>query len=136
MFARSWYSSEGEDIALNIGNICGRFAATCSEHEGGDIFLLLDSADSGLSIDNVVDLKDILQDIIRTMSNGKNNIYIIISANEYELAADENCLDVSKLRYVKIRTYGRYRQAIMGSRSQKDRLYQEKSGAEPCPSGE
>ena len=91
MFARSWHSSEGEDIALNIGNICGKFAAACSEHEEGDIFLLLDSADSGLSIDNVIDLKDILHDIIRTMSNEKRNVYIIISANEYELAANENC---------------------------------------------
>ena len=46
--------------------------------------------------------------------------YIVVSANEYEMANNENCLDVCKGKYIKFKDYDEYKEFILESRKIKD----------------
>ena len=46
--------------------------------------------------------------------------YIVIAANEYELARGENCFDVNKGVYLTFKDYEDYRKFIIKSRKRKD----------------
>ena len=60
--ASSLISSEGEYIKLNLGRFSGQLGFFClNEHKNDpEIWILLDAVDSGLSVDNVVELKELL----------------------------------------------------------------------------
>lgn len=115
--ATSLCSSEGENIILNMGNVAHRIATHIRKNENEkELWILLDAVDSGLSIDNVIDLKDLFSLIID--DNKNKDIYIIISANEYELAREEQCFDVCN--YITFKDYVDYRNFIIKSRKRKD----------------
>lgn len=58
------------------------------------------------------------------------NLYIIISANEFELCLGENCLDVVSGKYVKFYTYPKFKTFIINSRKKKEkRLDQQEAWA-------
>ena len=72
-----------------------------------------------MSVDNIVDIKEQLFKTILKYNYG-NEIYIIISANEYEMARDEQCFDVYNGKYVKFTDYEEYRDFILQSREWKN----------------
>lgn len=138
-------SSEGETIVLNLGNLArrlGDFVRTGNDEDQiqfevlrrslarihGDIieeqkipkerWILLDAVDSGLSIDNIVDLKEQLFKTILQYNYG-NEIYIIVSANEYEMARHEQCFDVYNGKYVALNDYEAYRKLVLQSKEEK-----------------
>lgn len=120
-------ASEGERIFNNICQIasrCGRAIRTAKQKDKKEFFLLLDAIDSGFSVDNIVDIKENLFDVLieDAHSNGITP-YIIVSANEYELARNEKCLDVYRGRYIEFPTYNKYRTFILKSREIKNRRY-------------
>lgn len=143
-------SSEGESIVLSISRLASTLRAFIQTGEsqtdrdrfsrgfakaiwGDEIeekkevpnerWILLDAIDSGLSVDNVVDLKECLfKTILEDDFNG--SIYIVVSANEYELCRGENCFDVYNGKYVKFSNYERYRNFILKSREIKDKRYE------------
>jgi len=119
-------SSEGENIILNIENLAARLGvfvktgedpknrqhkkliASFAKARGEEIiesepskerWILLDAVDSGLSVDNIVDIKELLFKTILENNYG-NKIYILISANEYEMARNEQCFDVYNGKYI------------------------------------
>jgi energy-coupling factor transporter ATP-binding protein EcfA2 len=143
-------SSEGENIVLNLGKLASTlrnfiktgdasgsrdrlenaFAKAMWGKSGDDEkqevpnerWLLLDAVDSGLSVDNIVELKECLfKTILKDAGDAK--IYIVVSGNEYEIARGENCFDVFNGQYVKFADYDEYRQFILDSRAQKDKRY-------------
>ena len=81
-------------------------------------WILLDAVDSGLSVDNIVDLKEQLFKTILEYNYG-NEIYIVISANEYEMARGEKCFDVYNGKYVKLNDYEEYRNLVLQSKEWK-----------------
>ena len=139
-------SSEGESIVVNMGNFARRlgdfvrtgedpkdkksrdFAKLFKAIEEGkeeqeveipkERWILLDAVDSGLSVDNIVDIKEQLFKTILEYNYG-NEIYIVISANEYEMARGEQCLDVYNMKYVKFKDYEEYRNLILQSKEWK-----------------
>lgn len=143
-------SSEGENIVLNLGKLASTlrnfiktgdtsgsrdrlanaFAKAMWGKSGDDEkqevpnerWLLLDAVDSGLSVDNIVELKECLFKTI-LKDAGDVKIYIVVSGNEYEIARGENCFDVFNGQYVKFADYDEYRQFILDSRAQKDKRY-------------
>lgn len=143
--ATSMCSSEGENIVLNTMKLAGkiggfiktgiydtrtnRFAKAFAAGLGRDTeeekvisnerWILLDAIDSGLSVDNIVDLKEALFKTILEYSDGKE-IYIIVSANEYEMANGEACFDVCHGEYITFKNYEGYRQFILDSRKWKE----------------
>lgn len=86
-------------------------------------WILLDAVDSGLSVDNVVDLKECLFKTILE-DDFDCQIYIVVSANEYELCREENCFDVYGGEYVKFSNYERFRNFILKSREIKDERWE------------
>ena len=139
-------SSEGESIVVNMGNFARRlgdfvrtgedpkdkksrdFAKLFKAIEEGkeeqeveipkERWILLDAVDSGLSVDNIVDIKEQLFKTILEYNYG-NEIYIVISANEYEMARGEQCFDVYNGKYVKFKDYEEYRNLILQSKEWK-----------------
>lgn len=117
--ATAYESSEGEEIFLNIGNFAkkiGLFVKKCVGKKEKTLFILADAIDSGLSVDNVVNVKKYLFDTILEDCKKKNiDVYIIVSSNEYELARNEKCLDVYNCEYISFNNYEQYREFIINS---------------------
>lgn len=152
LLANMWTSSEGENIGNNFGvwmtgirNFItnGKYSSGRRLENFGDIFrdeetvkkendylknhserwLLIDAADSGLSIDNVIEYKELFQLIMEDAKKFNKEVYIIISANEYELARGEQCFDVNLGKYLTFTDYDDYRKFIIKSRKKKDKRY-------------
>ena len=140
MAAMGFTASEGEKMHLSVGQFAagirpflmtgkpdkGRnpFASLFEENEkpivSKERWILIDSADSGMSIDNLDDINGLLDLIVEDAQNMDIDLYIIISTNQYELAKNRKCLNVQTLRPVSIKTYNKYRSVIMASRKRKD----------------
>lgn len=118
-------SSEGEIISSNISKFAHEMGRFVSKNKNAEkIFFLLDAIDSGYSIDNILETKRYLFDTCIKSCNSKGiEIYIIVSANEYEMANGENCLDISSLRYVPVPDYETYRNIIIETRKKKNKRY-------------
>ena len=143
--ATSICSSEGENIIMNMGNLAARLgqfvkngedpkekkytqlARSIAKINGEEIeeseipkerWILLDAIDSGLSVDNIVDVKEQLFKTILEYNYG-NEIYIVISANEYEMARGEQCFDVYNGKYVTFKDYEEYRNLVLQSKEWK-----------------
>lgn len=115
-------SSEGENIMLNISNIIGRIGSDIRKNSNIDEYwILLDAVDSGLSIDGIIQLKEVFDFIIN--DNKNKDIYIVVVANEYELARNENCFDVTNCKYIKFKDYEEYRDFIIKSKEYKNKRY-------------
>lgn len=120
-------SSEGENIKNNMARIAsdiGRFSRKYSDKE--NIVILLDAIDSGLAIDNIIEIKKYLIETI--LEDYRNNhkdthVHIVISANTYELTIGYPCLDVNELEYITFSSYEDYRRFILKSRARKYKRY-------------
>lgn len=146
--ATSMCSSEGENINMNIGGLAkklkefmvtGRisdrfsrigdaFARVSGKKEyetpqTNERWLLLDAIDSGFSIDNVIETKDFFKMVINDFADHGYELYIVVSANEYELANGEDCFDVMNGKYVQFKNYDDFKKFIMKSREKKDKRY-------------
>jgi len=149
--AESMCSSEGENIVLNLRDLAEKiekFVKTgvnkgkynpfaeifkndkedkkCEELSN-ERWILFDAVDSGLSIDNIVDLKEGLFNTIVEHEKDKG-IYIIISANEYEMANGEQCFDVYNGKYITFIDYNEYRNMILESKKWKENRVRNKGG--------
>ena len=127
LLATAMCSSEGENIIINMGQTAGAIGAFSRKYKDHpELWILLDAIDSGLSVDNIVDIKEYLFKTIID-DNKHKDVYIVVSANEYELARGENCLDVYSGKTLQFKDYEDYRSFILKSKSQKDkRKYKEK----------
>lgn len=122
----SWVSdSEGEQIIVAMNVLARNIGGFVKKHAGEDIFILIDAVDSGLSIDNIDDVKEYLFSvIIRDVQSHGKHVYIIVTANSYEMAADENCVDAAACEEIKFADYAEYKNFIIksaGCKSQRDK---------------
>jgi hypothetical protein len=140
-------SSEGENILININRLASKlrpFIQTGESQDRSDRlvkafakavwgdqnepevpnerWILLDAIDSGLSVDNVIDIKEYLFKTILEDA-GDTKIYIVCACNEYELASGEQCMDTHTGKYVNLRTYEAYKKFVLKSREIKDKRY-------------
>jgi len=116
-------SSEGEQIHINLGTAAGKIGKFIRDNnDASEVWFMFDAIDSGLSIDNIIDVKDqLFKTIIDT--NPDKDVYIIVSANSYEMARGEQCLDVRTGKYKIFKTYEAYRKFIIKSREWKEKRY-------------
>ena len=123
--AQSLCSSEGENINLNICNSASKIGNFVNKNEKTDkIFILLDAIDSGLSIDYVIELKkDLFKTILSDTLRKGIETYIIVSANEYEMARNEKCFLIPDMTYKTFKNYDEYRNFIIESRNKKNKRY-------------
>lgn len=145
--ATAAYSSEGENISLNLGKIASKlrdflqtgeikgdltsaFAKIFSDKKDEKIisnerWILLDAMDSGYSIDNVIDMKEFFQMVIDDAKKMGIELYIVVSSNEYELVHNSDCFDVMEGKYIRFTCYEDYKKFILRSREKKDKRYKE-----------
>lgn len=117
--ARSMMSSEGENIVNVMEEVAKKMGILSRNNPTAkELWFLLDAVDSGLSIDNIVDLKEQLFSLVLESEKGKD-VYFVVSANEYELARDENCFDVIGGKYIRFDNYEEYRTFILQSKEAK-----------------
>jgi hypothetical protein len=83
--------------------------------------LLFDAVDSGLSVDSIVEVKEMFTAIEEYSKQMGMDVYIVIAANEYELARNSNCFDVNDGKYVTFADYEEYRNFIINSRLKKEK---------------
>lgn len=124
-------SSEGERISKNIEQIAVQIGKFVRENQDKkEIWLLFDAVDSGYSIDNIIELKtDLFQTIIQDCKNRNIDVYIVVSANSYEMAFGEQCLDVWSGKYATFEDYEDYRRYILKTRARKNnRTYKGRDG--------
>lgn len=123
--ATATLSSEGENIIMNIANMAQKIGATIRKNTDADeLWILLDAIDSGLSVDNIIEIKNLFNLIIEDGKKNGTDVYIIISANEYELARNEQCFDVYNCEYITFKDYEHYRKFIIRRRRIKDKRYE------------
>ena len=135
------YSSEGEAIKINFGQLSTKFkrflkdgffdtkgnrlARIFQEESEEEVsnkrVLLFDAVDSGLSVDSIIEIKSVFDLILQDAKKFGIEMYIIISANEYELARGSNCFDVNEGKYVAFADYEDYRSFIIKSRKKKEK---------------
>lgn len=126
--AQSLCSSEGENINLNVCNSASKIGNFVNKNQKADkIFILIDAIDSGLSIDYIIELKELLfKTIIEDTSKRGLKVYIIVSANEYEMARNEKCFLIPDMKYKTFKDYDEYRSFIIESRNKKNKRYNHK----------
>ena len=145
----SMSSSEGENISLNIIQLFKKLSRFMEYGEVNDKFhglrqlmkeiardedeiipeekepvkerwILLDAIDSGYSIDNILDFKEYFLKPVLEHTYG-NEVYVVISANSFEMVNGEQCLDVYNGKYVTFQNYEEYRKFILQTRERKDK---------------
>ena len=144
--ASMWTASEGEAIKLNIGrqstmykeffdtghfkNKSYRFSKLFNKDKVDDVaesstrVLLFDATDSGLSIDNIIEIKEYLfKSILNDNINKNKKVFIVCSANSYEMCKDNSCFDVYSGEYIEFKNYEDYGKYIIKSRKQKDKRF-------------
>lgn len=82
-------------------------------------WLLFDSVDSGMSIDNLVELKNFFNQILEISQRAGVTTYIVITANGYELVDDMDCMDVTTGKYIRFKDYADFRKFILKSKQKK-----------------
>ena len=120
--ATAAFSSEGENIHMNMARFANRIHSFIKENNGfgKELWVFMDAVDSGYSVDNIEDIKNFIHLILRDYGE-KNNIYFIVSANEYEMARNEQCFDVLRGKYRIFKTYDGYRNFILKTREEKNK---------------
>ena len=73
---------------------------------------------------NVVDIKEYLFKTVLE-HNADKDIYILVSANEYEMANGEKCFDVQRCQYINIKTYNAFKKLVVKSKERKKAIYEE-----------
>lgn len=125
LLATLFCSSEGEKINHNIAQTAVQIGDFVRKNaDKNEIWILFDAVDSGYSIDNIVETKqDLFYTIIEDCKNRGIEIYIVISANSYEMCSGEQCLDVWSGNYITFADYEDYKKYILKSRERKNKRY-------------
>lgn len=122
LFSEQFSASEGEAISLNLCTVAREIGAFVRNNKNAsELWILFDAIDSGLSIDQIREVKeDLIHFIYNYIQNDGIEPYIIVSANEYEMCIDENCFDIAEGKYRRFKTYDAYSKCVMKSRDLKN----------------
>lgn len=108
--------SEGESIFFNMTSLTqsmGSFVRS-QQAKGEPAIILFDAIDSGLSIDFMLDIRNLFN-LMHSMDKD-DNLYIICTTNSYELAEYSYCWDVHSSKPVKFNKYEQFREFILDTR--------------------
>jgi energy-coupling factor transporter ATP-binding protein EcfA2 len=115
--------SEGEGILSNISKMAmklGNYVRYCDQDK---LFVFLDAID-GLSINIINELKnDLLKRALKDAKSLNKKLYIFVSANDYEFANGEQCLDVYNNKYITFKDYEEYKKFILKTDKIKSKRY-------------
>ena len=123
--ARMFMSSEGERIVCGLERVIMSLPNFFKENKGKPAFLVLDAIDSGMSVDEIGEIKALFLDTVIPDAKNRFNVdlFIVIAANNYEWCNDDriNNIDITKAKSVKFKSYEDYVAQIKASRTFKDK---------------
>lgn len=109
------YLSEGQGakhaFAFMLGNI---HATIMEEAETPERWIFIDGIDSSQSIDQLRDISGLFDAIIETAPEDRE-VYLIASTNQFELAKNRRCLNVSDNFVSHPKTYREFERIVMSS---------------------
>lgn len=112
-------SSEGECTNVILHSFVRKLLGFFKKYPEGDKFILLDSIDSGYSLDNVIEFNKFLVD---TVCKGRDNdVYFIVSTNAYEMVEGNQCFYARTGEKKTFNSYEEYRKFILKSFKDKQR---------------
>lgn len=125
----NFVSSEGERIHNNFGNMfvskVRRFARKHQSEK--ELWFLLDALDSGTSIDMIRDTKDLFQLMLKDFNGNEihiDDVYIVIAANSFEMARDQDCLLMRTFGHTTFHDYDDFADEIMKSKKKKEKRFE------------
>lgn len=119
-------SSEGEQIMINLGQTAKAIKSFVHKHASSckELWVLVDAIDSGLSIDNITAIKEMLfKAIIEDIESYACIPYIVVSANSYEMCYGADCLDVRSGAHITFNSYDEYKDFILENGKIKETRY-------------
>lgn len=119
--------SEGEKIISSLNMFMSRIvtaAVTAADKTVvgyGELWLLFDAVDSGLSADFIEDFKDMLRKFYKdiTQAHPLMQVFILMTSNSYETCHGTDVYSVAKNKYISIRTYEAFVKETRTSRKYK-----------------
>ena len=115
------YSSTGEGIMQRFGRICQFIGSTIRDlEEGSELVLFLDDCDAGTSLDMISDIVGLFPLIINDCEKRGINVYIVITANSYELCRYCDCISVHDFKHKTFKSYESYKKFVLKSREKKE----------------
>ena len=119
-----YMSSEGERIVCGIVKVIQALPHFLKENRNKSAVLLLDSIDSGMSVDEIIEIREVLLNTIIPDAKERFNsdLYIVIAANNYEWCNDDRIvnIDITNSKTLKFDSYEDYVKHIRKSRNRKD----------------
>lgn len=116
--------SEGESIVMNYTQFAGAIGRMIRNNpDSKRYFVLMDAVDSGMSIDNIMKIKKFLIDILARNELKGKELYLVSTANTYEMACDLPCLSVQDCKYIEFKSYEDYKNYILKTRETKEKWY-------------
>lgn len=118
-------SSEGERISyalLDVFRNIGRCFRAC---KGKPVVIMFDAIDSGMSVDEICETRDVILDIVIPDAEKQNvTPYFIIAANNYEWCSDPRIhnIDIQTGKPLIINSYAEYKKIILKSRERKNKM--------------
>lgn len=114
--------SEGEGIKIAFGEFVKSLREFVRRHtDKKEKWILIDAIDSGLSIDNILEVKDFF-DFFLQDKNPDIKVYIVVSSNAYEVANREDCINVRTGKHIRFKDYEEYKQTILKTAEQRNEL--------------
>ena len=106
------FVSEGQTMMSSFARFFMQRAGGASRRRkpGQDtMFLLVDQLDSGLDSHQIRYIKEVIRNIVIPDMTGQGiTVFIIMSANSYELVMGEDCLDPMTRKHLKFKTIQEY----------------------------
>lgn len=105
--------SEGQAMMASFGRTCirecGRKVRMAKDSDIKELFIIVDQIDSGLDVHMINYVKNVFKDtIIPDMQKHGITVYVVITANSYEVAKGEYCFDPVQRKAIIFNRYSEY----------------------------
>lgn len=106
-------SSEGEKIIVNLSARISAMKRFLMKHQDAEVVVcLFDALDSGLSINMIIEIREIFDIFIKDFPN----LVIVNTTNNYEFTKGTRCISAKSGREVSFKSYDDYVKFILGKR--------------------
>lgn len=123
-FARMMTASEGERLVEGLADQLDKLRGFFHRNQGKNFVLIFDAIDSGMSVDEIIEIRDLFLDLV--IPDAKQSfdceLYIVVAANNFEWCNSSkiNNIDIITGKNLGEMTYDQYVKQIIDSREYKN----------------
>lgn len=110
-------SSEGETLSISLAVPLrkARYELERAKTRPREMWIAIDSLDSGLSIARQRKMRDALEDVYDELKESVDELFIVMATNDFESARMRDCIDVRHATHVEFSEYAAYEKFILRS---------------------